>query len=143
MAANSYTLDFNGFRLEQHWGGLPAASGVYCIHACTYDSDENTVSIKRLLYVGESGNMRKRVPEEPANRRDKWVAQLAKGEVLCASYAKVSSADRERVEAATIYRHKPPCNVEYTNSFPWDKTTVVARGKQGKLAHQFTVDRDD
>ena len=143
MAEKSYTLEFDGYWREPNWSALPAASGVYCIYACTYDSDEKTVSIKRLLYVGESANMQNRVPAEPRNRRDKWAKELGRGEVLCASCAKASSADRDRIEAATIYRHQPPCNVEYINSFPWDKTTISTSGKTRKLAQRFAVYRSD
>ena len=143
MAEKNCTLEFDGYWREPNWGGLPAVSGIYCIYACTYDPDKGKLLIKRLLYIGESGNVRKRVPEQPQNRRDKWEMKLNRGEVLCASCAKVPSADRERVEAATIYWHKPPCNAEHVDCFPWDKTTVSTSGKNRKLAQRFTVHRDD
>ncbi len=143
MAEKSYGLEFDGYWLESNWGALPAASGVYCIYACTHNSERGTVAIKRLLYIGESGNVRRRVPEQPRNRRDEWARELNRGEVLCASCARVPSTDRERVEAATIYWHEPPCNVEYIDSFPWDKTTISTIGKNGELAQRFIVHRDD
>ena len=143
MAEKSYTLDFDGYWLEPNWGELPTASGIYCIYACTFDSKKNTVSIRQLLYVGESGDVRARVPEKPRTRRDKWAKELKRGEELCASCAKVPSANRDRVEAATIYQHKPLCNVEYINHFPWDKTTVSTSGENSELAERFIVHRDD
>ena len=63
--------------------------------------------------------------------------------MLCVSCAKIASADRERVEAATIYRHKPPCNIEYVDFFPYDETTVSTSGTKVKLAQRFSVERDD
>ena len=143
MAEKNYKLEFAGYFREPNWGNLPAVSGIYCIYACTYNPDKGKWSIKRLLYIGESGNVRERIPEKPQDRRNKWAMELKRGEVLCASCAKVSSADRERVEAAMIYRHKPPCNVEYVDHFPWDKTTVSTSGKNRMLAQRFTVYRND
>ena len=143
MAKRSYALEFDGYWREPNWSGLPAESGIYCVYACAYDSGKGTVSIKRLLYVGESGNVRKRVPEEPRNRRDKWAGELNRGEVLCVSCAKITAAVRERVEAAIIYRHEPPCNTEYVDFFPFDATTVSTDGKKAKLSQSFAVERDD
>ena len=143
MAEKSYTLEFDGFWREPNWSSLPTASGVYCIYACTHNAQKKTVSIKRLLYIGESDNVRDRVPEEPRDRREKWAKELARGEVLCASCAEVPSADRDRKEAAMIYHHKPPCNVQYIDSFPWDKTTISTSGESAKLTQRFTVYRHD
>ena len=137
----SFTLEFEGYWLEGDWGSLPSVSGLYCVYACTFDSAEDTVSIKRLLYVGESGNVRNRVPEKPKNRRDKWARELKSAEVLCVSCATISASDRDRVEAATIYRHKPTCNEEYVDSFPWPETKVSTSGRNAKLAGSFAVER--
>ena len=143
MAEKSYTLDFEGYRREENWKGLPAISGIYCVYACRYDPDKKTVSIRQLLYIGEAGNVGRRVPEEPENRRDVWARELRRGEELCVSRAAVGSADRKRVEAALIYRHKPPCNTEYLYYFPFDKTAVTTSGKNAELSNKFTVERND
>ena len=68
---------------------------------------------------------------------------LRKGEELCVTRAEVRSADRERVEAALIYHHNPPCNTEYVDYFPFDKTIVTTSGSAAKLSETFTVERDD
>ena len=52
-------------------------------------------------------------------------------------------ADRKRVEAALTYHHEPPCNIEYVDSFPFDKTNVTTKGETDKLSLDFTVLRDD
>ncbi len=140
MASQSYSLDFDGYWLETNWGSLPAKSGIYCIYAGTHNPEKNTVSLRRVLYIGESGNVRNRVPENPRTRRDKWARELRAGEVLCASCAEISpAAARERAEAAMIFHHKPPCNVEYTENFPFDKTTIHTSGKNIHLSASFTV----
>ena len=140
MAYQIYSLVFEGYRLEPDWGSLPAKSGIYCIYACTYDTQNDTVSLKRVLYIGESSNIQSRVKEDPRARRDIWFQKLNYGEVLCASYAEISPAsDRERAEAAMIFYRQPPCNIQYRNNFPFEKTLVETSGRNGFLDSQFTV----
>lgn len=143
LAKKTYDLNFKGYRREVNWKGLPAISGVYCVYACRYNAKTKKVSIRQLLYIGESRNVRERVPEEPKKRRDVWAKLLREGEELCVSRAKVGSANRVRVEAALINFHKPPCNDEYVDSFPFDETTVTTNGDTAELSREFTVYRDD
>ena len=143
MAEKSYNLDFDGYLQEVNWSSLPAKSGVYCVYACTYSKKSDKVSIWQLLYIGESGDIKKRVPQGRKTRRDVWASKLKKGEELCVSWTEVGYADRERVEAALIYYHEPPCNDEYVASFPFDKTNVTTEGKTAKLSKKFIVRRDD
>ena len=143
LAEKSYALTFKGYRREKYWKGLPEISGIYCVYACKFDPDKETVAIRQLLYIGESDNIRKRIPEEPKKRRDVWAKELLSGEELCVSRAEVRSADRSRVEAALIYHHKPPCNTEYVDNFPFDKTTVTTSGDNAKLSEKFTEERDN
>jgi excinuclease UvrABC nuclease subunit len=132
------SLDFDGVFMKP--GGLPAASGIYCVYACA-DKDENTVTIAKLVYIGESGNMRARVTNHP--RSDDWKKHLAQGQVLCFTAASVTpESTRQRAEAALIFKHKPRVNAEYTKSFPFDTTTINASGKTVKLTTSFTVRKD-
>jgi hypothetical protein len=132
-------LEFGGMYMTSN--GLPAASGIYCVYTCI-DKDEKTVTIQKLVYIGESGDMRTRVTNH--NLLPTWNRQLASGEVLCFSGAPVSpDATRQRAEAALIFKHKPPVNDEYTHSFPFDTTTINAGGKTSKLVADFTVKKDN
>lgn len=142
MAEQNYTLDFKGYWREENWGSLPAVAGVYCVYACIHDETSGTVSLQRLLYIGESGNVRRRVPEDPEERLDEWEDELDDDEVLCVSYAKIKpQAARRRAEAAMINHHMPPCNCEYVFDFRFDKTHVKTKGKNAKLTAKFTVER--
>ena len=138
MAAKSYSLDYDGYWRAPNISGLPANSGVYCVYACVHNVSANTVTLHRLLYIGEAGNVRNRIANH--ERWDDWVRELKAGEELCFNAALISpAADRERAEAAIIHHHKPPCNVEYVNAFPFDATTVSTSGKNAKLDGHFTV----
>lgn len=134
--AKSYSLFFDGYYLGG--GGLPAKSGIYCVYACTNDATGNRVSIRKLLYIGESADVRERVSGH--ERRRDWERELQYGEVLCFSAALIAPrSDRQRAEAATIHHHKPPCNKEYVHSFPYEQTTISTSGRNADLDTNFTV----
>jgi excinuclease UvrABC nuclease subunit len=126
MAAKSYVLNFNGYWREPHINGLPAASGVYCVYACTNNPANNTVSLRKLLYFGEAENVRERVASH--ERWRDWRRALGYGEEVCFNAALISpGVERQRAEAALIYRHKPPLNTTYLYSFPFDQITIATQ----------------
>lgn len=138
MTSKSYNLQFKGYWREPNIGGLPAKSGVYSVYACTYNSSAETVSIRKLLYIGESDNVQDRVASH--EKWPEWKRHLRPGEQLCFNAALVSGRyDRERAEAAMIFKHKPPCNIEFVDSFPYDTTTVRTSGRNALLHERFTV----
>ena len=131
------SLDFEGYWLEAHKASMPAKGGVYCVYASTYYSANDKVSLRKLLYVGESENVRDRIANH--NRLADWKKHLLTGETLCYSFSSVSSTDRLRAEAAVINHHKPPCNVEYKYSFPFEDTAITTSGANALLSVAFTV----
>ena len=72
-------------------------------------------------------------------RKNDWNKHVGWGNELCCNFTPVGSADRNRVEAAYIYEHKPPENTEYKNHFPFDTTTVSTSGRAALLKPYFTV----
>lgn len=140
MAEQTYDLNFNGYPLESNIGNLPAQSGIYGVYACTYNQIANTVNLRKLIYIGESGNVRERV--EDHEKWPDWRGELQKGENICFNYALISpGADRKRAEAAMIYEHKPTCNTEYVDEFPFDTTTINTEGRNEFMKSRFTVHR--
>lgn len=140
--AKTYQLEFEGYRVEENWDSLPSVSGIYCVYAASRSARTGNLTGPRLLYIGEAEDIRKRVPQAPKNRRDKWAKKLTDKELLCVSYARDDDlVDRERAEAAMIHWHQPPCNKEYKDSFPFPRTTILTSGKNAELDENFTVDR--
>ena len=136
MTAKSYSLAYQGYWREANAKSIPAQSGVYSVYACRYSRPDDTVSIRELIYIGEAQNVRNRV-----SRHEKlpiWRLHLAAGEELCFNFASIV-ADRARVEAALIHRHKPPQNTEYVRTFPYETTAVSTSGRNRFLASHFTV----
>ena len=137
MASLKFSLEFLGYWRYENRGGVPEKSGVYCVYASTYNSFDETVNLKRLLYIGEAGNMRERLQNH--EKLKDWERQLEPGEIISFSCVKVDAYYRERVEAALIYKHKPPVNSEYVNNFPYDETTISTSGCNALLSTYFTV----
>ena len=134
---NTISLTFKGYWREINKGSVPEESGVYCVYVCTYNTSEKTVSLRKILYIGESVNVRDRISDH--DRLSDWKKLLKPGETLCYSFAAVDSTDRLRAEAALIYYHKPPCNTEYVNSFPFADTKIETGGRNNSLTKEFTV----
>lgn len=140
MPAESYTLNFDGYWRQSRISGLPALSGIYCVYAGTYNRRRKTASLRKLLYIGEAANVMERVSGH--EQWEMWEQYLHVGEVLYFTAALIHRRfDRERAEAAMVYKHKPPCNSRYTKSFGYDTTTVSTTGRKALLVGHFTVYR--
>jgi len=139
MAEQSFTVTFYGYWGEKAISGIPQESGIYCVYTAVKNTAENTVSLKKLIYIGESENVNDRIKNH--EKWDDWKKKLSNGETIYFSFAPVGSSFRCRVEAAFIFKHKPPVNTEYVNSFPFDKTTITTQGETALLSSLFTVNR--
>jgi hypothetical protein len=139
MAEKTISIEFDGYWRDEKKGSIPAQSGIYCVYECTHNVKEKTVSIHKLIYIGEAENVRSRIADH--EKRTDWLTHVRKGNELCFSFGGVSGANRERSEAAMVFKHKPPENTEYVDSFPFDKTTMSLSGKTRLLTTNFTVNR--
>ena len=139
MAEKTISIEFGGYWRDENKSSIPAQSGVYCVYECTHNVKEKTVTLHKLIYIGEAENVRSRIADHKT--RPDWLKHVRQGNELCFSFGAVSGSERERVEAAMIFKHKPPENTEYVNSFPFDKTTMSLSGKTALLITNFTVNR--
>ncbi len=140
MSEQTYTLEFDGYWREPNISGLPRGSAVYGVYACTYYSKAETVTLNRLIYIGEARDVNARI--EGHEKWSEWRRELLHGEQLCFNAALITPAGaRKRAEAAMIFKHKPVCNTEYKHSFPFDTTTVFTSGRNALMYPNFTVYR--
>lgn len=137
MPEKTYSIEFEGYWREPNIGGIPDKSGVYCVYTCVFNQSNDTVDLKKLVYLGESENVNTRIKNH--EKWNLWRKYLKQGEQICFSYSYIDSANRDRVEAALIYEHKPPVNDEYVNNFPFDRTTINTSGRNAFLHASFTV----
>ena len=131
------SLKFKGYWLEINKDSIPKQSGIYCVYTCKYNAEKNTVSIHKLLYIGESKNVNVRIQSH--NRLPDWTSKLGYGDELCYSCAPIASEDRERGEAALIFNHQPPMNEEHKNHFVYNDTKIILSGKIKFLHKSFVV----
>lgn len=139
MAEQQFTIDFDGYWREENKGGIPAESGIYCVYTCIRNQLEKTLSIQKLIYIGESADVKGRIANHA--RLGDWKRHLKQGETLCYSFGAVIIDHRVRCEAAMIFHHKPLENTEYKDAFPYDTTTLTLSGKIACLTGKFTVNR--
>lgn len=131
-------LNFDGYWPESRIKGIPNNSGVYLVYRCT--ESEKKVSIKKLIYIGESNKVQARIVDHE-KKAECWDKKLQSSEVLCFSFVPIDNSDRGRVEAALIFKHKPDCNDKYVDDFPFDQTTVNSTGECKFISPLFTVNR--
>jgi len=139
MAEQTFSIEFDGYWRDANKGSIPTKSGIYCVYECTHNIQNKTVSLNKLIYIGESDDVNKRIANH--EKYDDWKKHVRSGNELCFSFGEVPALNRERCEAAMIFKHKPPENTEYKDSFPFDKTTISLSGEITLLTSSFTVDR--
>ncbi len=135
MAAKSFNIGLEGYWRDVNKGGIPNHSGVYFVYECTYNKEEGTVTIYKLIYIGESEQVRDRIANH--EKYDDWMKFVRKNNTLCYSTGSVQAIDRDRVEAAYINKYKPPKNDKNIGDF--DKTTINSSGKTALLDTSFTL----
>jgi hypothetical protein len=131
------SMSFDGYWRETSRNGIPAESGVYLVYVCRYNMIQDTVTLNKLIYIGEAANVRERIIKH--EKWSEWRQYIPKGSEICFSFAHINSPDRERAEAALIYYYKPPCNDEYIYSFPFPDTTVESSGQCALIYPLITV----
>lgn len=139
MAEQSFIIEFDGYWRDKNKGGIPSLSGIYCVYECTHNTHEETVTLNKLIYIGEADNVNDRIAYH--EKYNDWKKHVRLGNELCFSFGLLTSTNRVRCEAAMIFKHKPPENTEYKDSFPFDKTTINLSGKIALLTATFTLHR--
>ena len=142
--AKTIKLSFDGYWREVNKSGIPKESGVYAVYVCKYNEPEKkgergTVTLKKLIYIGEAENVNERLSNHKHEKWSEWRKEVPEGSTICFSFAGATSPDRERAECALIYHHKPKCNDECKDSFPYEDTTVVSTGEHKFIDSPITV----
>lgn len=132
-------LSYDGYYREPNFSSIPSISGVYSFFECRYNMIGGTVTLLRLLYIGQATNCRDRIMNH--DKLDEMKRKISFGNQLCVHVAAVKEQDKDRVENALIYEHQPPYNDLLKNSFNHDTTTIVNSGCYSNLKANFTVYR--
>ena len=135
--SHTYRLEFDGYWRDGREDALPSCSGIYCVYGAVYNSPTNTVTLKRLLYIGQSEN----IHERHRNHESKpmWRKELNSEEGLFYSVAPLAREELLICEAALIVKHHPPCNLKSQEFFPYGETHVMTAGRNALLSPDFMV----
>jgi len=131
-------LEFKGYWREIDKNSISLKnSGIYCVYRGVYNPSEDNLSLKELIYIGESHDVNERIQNH--EKLEDWIKHLKSKEIICYSCAPIDSTNRVRVEAAMIYKHKPIVNIEYKDNYPFPATEIITKNKNSLLAKNFTV----
>lgn len=132
-----FKLNFDGYWRDENSSSIPKINGVYAVYRCTHNVSAGTVTLNELIYMGESEDVGNRIAFH--ERRPDWKRRLQYGEQICFAVAGANGRERLQIEAALIFKHKPPLNAEYRDAFPFPQTRVISAGQTGSLVTDFTV----
>ena len=87
----------------------------------------NTVTLKRLLYIGQAIDVNARIAVD--DKRPVWASMLALGETVCYSVAAVDGRSLDAVEAALVYKLRPPTNELLARYYSHAPCALIIRGQ--------------
>ena len=135
---DKYNVTFKGYRRDVNKDGLPSYGGIYMVYCCKYNENEQTVTLKRLIYIGKAINLHDRICNH--NRYEDFNRQLQQGEQLCYSYASVSPNEVNVVENGLIFMQKPNLNDDLKESFNYPDSEFSIEGACALLRmRDFTI----
>lgn len=135
---DKYNVTFKGYRRDVNKDGLPSYGGIYMVYCCKYNENEQTVTLKRLIYIGKAINLHDRICNH--NRYEDFNRQLQQGEQLCYSYASVSPNEVDVVENGLIFMQKPNLNDDLKDSFNYPDSEFSIEGACALLRmRDFTI----
>ena len=144
-------LDFTLCLVGDNINELPEKPGIYCVYiGKRLESKNNEILFQcgMCIYIGESSNVKERALEHQNSRdllkRLREVKEsVREDEVLGYTFAYFDEEEeiRKRVQAALINWHKPKCNKEYMDNFPFPETVIKITGKaKGFLSETVDIE---
>lgn len=137
MEDRHYNLIFQGYWVRGEIEGFPAGSGIYLVYRCIYNKPTETsagsVSLKELIYIGQSENGRERILNH--DKEQTFLQACENGETLCYAFAPVEKSDLDIVENALIFAQQPRLNEQGKDHFNYSAAVFVLEGRCGLMEH--------
>lgn len=127
LRSMNYYLNIQGYWADVNRHSIPCITGVYFVFACIYNPMPNTVTLKRLLYIGQAIDVNSRIAVH--DKRPVWASMLALGETVCYSVAAVDGRSLDTVEAALVYKLRPPTNELLTRYYSHAPCALTIMGQ--------------
>lgn len=114
MVEYSYSLNFQGYWRHVNSSFIPNIAGIYCVYTCINSVYNNSLLLRKLVYIGQSEYTQSRIISHEKYNDWKREINIHNNEELCFSIAPVTPTryinDRELFESALVNLHKPICN---------------------------------
>ena len=133
-----YDLSFQGFFRDA--SELPKKPGVYCVHSGVYNEIAKTVTLRKLLYIGQSDCVGIHLAN--SSNLQVWSGKLSCGEELWFSFAQIDADELDRCASALVYDNQPECNSIGKDGFRYMDTIVSVGGAIGLLKPGRMIERD-
>ena len=124
-----FNIEIQGYYRDVSRGSFPNRPGVYFVYRGYFIPHLKTVTLKELLYIGESSDIGTRLNNN--ERRDDFLSHLQPDEELFYSFAvmdNMSDNNRLRIEASLIYELCPTLNISSTETFAYSSTVIHVIG---------------
>ena len=136
--AQTFNITIEGYWRDVKKRSLPIHTGIFFVYECLYNSQLDTVTLIRIIYIGgATKSINDRVNEHQLFTV--WKKVVREGNEICYSSARIEPQLITQIKAAFIFFLKPPLNDEFKNSFSFTKTTILCSGKTGLVNPNFTV----
>lgn len=142
LGTKQFGLDLSGFFPKWRETSLPGQSGVYFVFA-GLSKGGGKCSIKRLLYIGESCDIQRRLTTH--EKKDRFESSLSDGEILYYAYTLVPAEERDLCEDGLIKhfsrRFPSLINIASTNSFGtrYDRLQYSLKGAIPKFFNEEDI----
>jgi hypothetical protein len=140
MAEQTFVVNITGYWLDRQRYNMTESAGLVFVYEAKYNEADETVDLLGIIYIGEAANVTEKL--NSADLQAEWRSLIKPENELCYACASVDNHHLIRVAAAYVNTHVPPGNKEYTESFPFDQTTVISTGRTALLYPVITARRN-
>lgn len=135
---DEYMLDFRGYWRAVNSTGVPNEPGIFCVYASTYNPETRGVTLKKLVYVGESDRVQDFIYDY--EQIEDWFNRLEEGEEICFSFASLPpenySEDERKLIASVLARNNGEIPILFPDNFelpPNASINIKTDGENSKL----------
>lgn len=122
-----------GYILYRNKHDLHQCQGIYIVYKCDYNTQNDSVDIKDILYIGQTDNIfeRHNNPQKPHEHNDDFVREAGGKEHICFGeilLPDIREDDLETIEAALIHIQKPPVNTDNKSHYTKSASDITMTG---------------
>lgn len=134
---STININIEGYWREKHRTGITSLPGIFFVYESKHNPATDTISLFRVIYVGEADNVRERINAHPLY--SSWKNFVHDGNELSFATAYVDGKKRTQAKAGFIFHLKPLANTNYKDVFPFEKTVITVSGKTNLISTSFEI----